>query len=168
MVSGEVTPPRLELANEDLVRAHLQAVWLKESGLDLKRSLSDLLDVTGNSPTLNTLPSVANDLRRLPPRVSALVRSRRVLRTFQSDLEKADWYTAEWPEEVFNQIERSFESACERWRGLCRAALDQQRTQNAIIMDMSRSADDRRQAERLRREAESQYKLLTETTLFRQ
>src|SRR6202043_2063608 len=40
---------------------------------------------------------------------------------------------------------------------------DQQRTQNAIIMDMSRSADDRRQAERLRREAESQYKLLTET-----
>jgi ATP-dependent helicase YprA (DUF1998 family)/very-short-patch-repair endonuclease len=164
MVSGEVTPPRLELANEDLVRAHLQAIWLKESGLDLKRSLSDLLDVTGNSPTLNTLPSVANDLRRLPPRVSALVRARRVLRTFQSDLEKADWYTAEWPEEVFNQIERSFESACERWRGLCRAALDQQRTQNAIIMDMSRSADDRRQAERLRREAESQYKLLTETT----
>jgi hypothetical protein len=30
-------------------------------------------------------------------------------------------------------------------------------------MDMSRSADDRREAERLRREAESQYKLLTET-----
>ena len=163
MVSGEVTPPRLELANEDLVRAHLQAIWLKESGLDLKRSLSDLLDVTGNAPTLQTIPSVLDDLRRQPPRVSALVRARRILQTFQPDLQKADWYTDEWPEEVFNQIERSFESASERWRGLCRAALDQQRTQNAIIMDMSRSADDRRGAERLRREAEAQYKLLTET-----
>ena len=37
MVSGEVTPPRLDLANEDLVRAHLQAIWLKESGLDLRK-----------------------------------------------------------------------------------------------------------------------------------
>ncbi|HEU0142880.1 MAG TPA: hypothetical protein VFQ79_24375, partial [Bryobacteraceae bacterium] len=33
MVSGEVTPPRLELANEDLVRAHLHAIWLAEAGL---------------------------------------------------------------------------------------------------------------------------------------
>jgi ATP-dependent helicase YprA (DUF1998 family)/very-short-patch-repair endonuclease len=163
MVSGEVTPPRLDLANEDLVRAHLQAIWLKESGLDLRKSLSDLLDVAGNDPTLRTIDPVLEDLRRIPPRIAALTRAHRVLNTFRQELESADWYTSEWAEEVFSQIETSFESGCQRWRGLCRAALDQQRTQNAIIMDMSRSADDRRQAERLRREAESQYKLLTET-----
>src|SRR5439155_27086329 len=28
MVSGQVTPPRLDLANEDLVRAHVQAIML--------------------------------------------------------------------------------------------------------------------------------------------
>jgi ATP-dependent helicase YprA (DUF1998 family) len=35
MVAGEVSPPRLDLANEDLLRAHVHAIWLAESGLRL-------------------------------------------------------------------------------------------------------------------------------------
>jgi len=67
------------------------------------------------------------------------------------------------PKESSTRSKPALKAPVKDGRGLCRAALDQQRIQNAIIMDMSRSADDRRQAERLRREAESQYKLLTET-----
>ena len=163
MVSGEVTPPRLDLANEDLVRAHLHAIWLAEANLSLGSSLRDLLDVAGNDPTLATIPSVLDTLRRPQPRLAAHVRAKRILATFENDLKDADWYTPQWAEEVFKQIELNFEAACERWRNLCKAALAQQKIQNAIIMDMSRTADERRQAERLRREAESQYKLLTET-----
>jgi ATP-dependent helicase YprA (DUF1998 family) len=163
MVSGEVTPPKLDLGNEDLVRSHLQAIWLAEANLSLGTSLRDLLDVAGNQPSLATLPSVLNDLRRPQPKLAAQVRAERILATFEGELKEADWYTPQWPEEVFKQIELNFEAACERWRNLCKAALAQQKAQNAIIMDMSRSADERRQAERLRREAESQYKLLTET-----
>ena len=33
MVSGIVRPPALDLANRDLVEAHLHAVWLAESKL---------------------------------------------------------------------------------------------------------------------------------------
>jgi len=163
MVSGEVTPPRLDLANEDLVRAHLHAIWLAEANLSLGSSLRDLLDVAGNDPTLATIASVLDTLRRPQPRLAALVRAKRILGTFENDLKDADWYTPQWAEEVFKQIELNFEASCERWRNLCKAALAQQKVQNAIIMDMSRTADERRQAERLRREAESQYKLLTET-----
>ena len=32
MVAGAVTPPRLDLANEDLVRAHVHAIWLASTG----------------------------------------------------------------------------------------------------------------------------------------
>lgn len=163
MVSGEVTPPRLDLANEDLVRAHLHAIWLAEADLSLGSSLRDLLDVAGNDPTLATTASVLDKLRLPQPRLAAQVRAKRILATFENDLKDADWYTPQWSEEVFKQIELNFEGACERWRNLCKAALAQQKIQNAIIMDMSRTADERRQAERLRREAESQYKLLTET-----
>lgn len=163
MVAGEVTPPRLDLANEDLVRAHLHAIWLAEANLSLGSSLRDLLDVAGNDPTLATIASVLDALRRPQPRLAAHVRARRILATFEDDLKDADWYTPQWAEEVFKQIELNFEAACERWRNLCKAALSQQKVQNAIIMDMSRTVDERRQAERLRREAESQYKLLTET-----
>jgi ATP-dependent helicase YprA (DUF1998 family) len=163
MVSGEVTPPRLELANEDLVRAHLYAIWLAEAGLSLGSSLRDLLDVSGSDPTLRTLASVRDSLRRPQPRVAALLRVRRVLDTFAPELAEADWFTQEWAEDVFKQIERSFETACERWRNLCRAALAQQKAQNEIVMNVARPAEERKAAERLRREAESQYKLLTET-----
>ena len=31
MVAGSVSPPRLDVANEDLVRAHVQAVWQSHS-----------------------------------------------------------------------------------------------------------------------------------------
>ncbi len=43
MVFGAVTPPRLDLSNEDLVRAHVHAVLLAESGLDLGRSLKEII-----------------------------------------------------------------------------------------------------------------------------
>ena len=32
MVAGSVAPPRLDLANEDLVRSHVHAIWLAETG----------------------------------------------------------------------------------------------------------------------------------------
>ena len=45
MVAGAVAPPRLELGNQDLVRAHAHAIWLVCLDLDLKASMTDLLDV---------------------------------------------------------------------------------------------------------------------------
>ena len=53
MVAGKVTPPRLDLANEDLVRSHVHAVWLAEALASTKdglgSSMSEVLDldVTG-------------------------------------------------------------------------------------------------------------------------
>ncbi|HEX5501081.1 MAG TPA: DEAD/DEAH box helicase, partial [Thermomicrobiales bacterium] len=38
MVAGAVAPPRLDLANEDLVRAHVHAIWLTETRQSLGRS----------------------------------------------------------------------------------------------------------------------------------
>jgi hypothetical protein len=50
MVSGHVTPPRLDMANEDLVGAHVHSIWLAETGMSLGRSLKDLLQVGGEPP----------------------------------------------------------------------------------------------------------------------
>ena len=56
-----------------------------------------------------------------------------------------------------------FEQACQRWRDLYRAARRQQSIQHSIIQDFSRSANDKRQAKRLRKEAESQIELLSDS-----
>ncbi|MGH6847624.1 MAG: helicase-related protein [Methylocella sp.] len=46
MVNGYVRPPSLELANRDLIEAHLRAVWLAETGKELLEDIPHVLDLT--------------------------------------------------------------------------------------------------------------------------
>ena len=93
MVAGAVSPPRLDLANEDLVRAHVHAIWLAETGLRLGTSLKDILDLSGERPSLELLPHVQHDMAAEMPRRRALERARRVLESIQRELAAADWYS---------------------------------------------------------------------------
>ncbi len=163
MVKGAVTPPRLDLANEDLVRAHIHSVWLAETGLSLWVSLKDLLDLSGDEPSLNGLDFVQAALDSDSARKRAFQRAKAILSTIEDELQGADWYNDTWLEGVFNQIPLQFNQACERWRSLYRAAKGQQKAQQKVINDMARTADDRNQARRLRQEAESQLELLTDS-----
>lgn len=162
MVAGAVAPPRVDLANEALIRAHVQAVWLAESGLDLKHSLRDVLDVSGEEPPLTLLPEVKADVDSEPARARTRAKAGQILATIETELKRSDWYSDGWLEEALKGIPLEFEHACERWRGLYRAAISQQRIQNKVILDASRSAEDRARARTLRREAEAQKDLLEE------
>ncbi len=162
MVKGAVTPPRLDLANEDLVRAHIHAIWLAETHQSLGKSLKDILDVSGENPTLALQASVKDTFSADAPRQRARVRVQNVLATLTDDLLKSDWYHHRWLDDVLAQVLQRFEQACERWRTLYRSALAQAHAQNRIILDATRSPDDRLQAQRLRSEAEEQLRLLTE------
>src|SRR5712692_9458756 len=168
MVAGVVTPPRLDPANEDLVRAHVYAIWLAETQLSLGRSLKDILEVTGDEPTLALLGSVRESIEDAGARRRARVQAARVLETLTNDLRASDWYTDGWLDEILNQVVSNFDRTCERWRGLYRAAQSQARAQNKIMLDASRSAEDKKQADRLRAEAESQLALLTDVASLEQ
>ncbi len=88
MVVGSVSPPQLDLANEDLIRAHVQAIWLAESNESLGNSLTDILDVEGVKPTLDLLPSKKAGLSKADARTRALTVSNAVLDTIRSELTK--------------------------------------------------------------------------------
>lgn len=162
MVSGRVDPPRLELANEDLLRAHVNATWLTESGADLGKSLKDLLEVGGESPSLRIVPSLQEDLDRAGPKKKALLRNQRILGSIREEFESSDWYYDGWLEDTISQVSRRFDEACERWRNLYRSALTQARIQSKVIHDASSGDKEKKIAERLRAEAEAQLKLLTD------
>ncbi len=162
MVSGKVSPPRIDLANEDLVKAHIQAVWLGEANLNLHKSLRDILDLAGDEPSLDLIQEVKDALKDKMKRLQAHNLAEQVLNSVKSELEKSDWYKDNWLNNVLNQVYQAFEIACNRWRELYWSALNQAKNQTAIIHDASRSAEDRRKAEQLRKEAEAQLKLLTE------
>lgn len=162
MVAGSVSPPRIDLANEDLIRAHVNAVWLAETGLSLGKSLKDLLALEGEEPTLELLDFVQNSISSQQAKKQAYLNSEQVLHAVKDEMQESDWYAPQWLDDVFTQIQLSFDNTCERWRNLYRAALSQAKSQDKIIRDATRSPEDKRRAERLRKEAESQLKLLTE------
>ena len=163
MVSGRVATPRLDLANEDLIRSHIHALWLAETKVDLKRSLRDILDLEGENPTLNLLPSVATTMANPLYRATTRSKAQAILDDLKDELATAAWYTPEWLDRVLLQVEKQFEVACERWRTMYRSARYQQELQNKIILDHTRAPKDHEKAKRLRREAEAQLKLLCES-----
>ena len=163
MVAGAVTPPKLELANEDLIQAHVYAVWLAATGQSLGTSLRDILDVSGDSPSLELIPSVSDAFKNEKAKAIALESTKYMLTNIREDLQSADWYSDGWVEETLNKVSLSFEQACGRWRALYRAAAKQRETQHKIVIDASRSLEDRNQAKRLRREAEAQLELLLDS-----
>ncbi len=163
MVSGRVATPRLDLANEDLIRSHIHALWLAETGIDLKRSLRDLLDLEGESPTLQLLPSIASQMANPKYKEATKAKAESILEALKDELAGATWYTPEWLDRVLLQLESQFEASCDRWRAMYRSARNQQVQQNKIILDHTRSPKDREKAKKIRREAEAQLKLLTES-----
>jgi ATP-dependent helicase YprA (DUF1998 family) len=163
MVSGQVRPPRLDLTNEDLLTAHVHAVWLAETRQDLGRSLGDVLEIEGDPPSLELHESVREAIEREQVRERALRRSRQLLDTIPG-LDEAEWYSSEWLDKTLTNTPLAFDEAAERWRGLYRAALATQAAQNAIATDASRSQREREMARRLRAEAEAQLDLLRGST----
>ncbi|MFN3630090.1 MAG: Zn-binding domain-containing protein, partial [Casimicrobiaceae bacterium] len=161
MVHGQVNAPTLDLANLELVKSHMQAIWLAETGRKLGNSVRDLLDM--NKPdVLPVAEEVAADLDQPAVCKRAHERGLRVLGMLADELtpEKAPWYTEHWADTVFRGAYRQFDAALERWRHLYRA------TQQAIDLNYkiennpSASERERREAQQRHNEARRQRDLL--------
>ena len=162
MVMGAVSAPRLDLLNRDLVQAHVHAVWLSEAAFSLGQTLTDVLSVSEEQLSLPIQESIRFKLNDAAIRLRALQRARRLLESIGPDLAKAGWYRQDWLDDVLGRVPQSFDEACNRWRSLYRAAVQQRALQNRVIGDHSRPSMDRDRAKRLRAQAESQIALLTD------
>ncbi len=160
MVGGQVRPPRLDLTNEDLIRAHVHALWLAETKLDLKTSLADLLDLDGDPPRMELLDSVRAAIQNDVARRRARDKAASMLAGLDR-LRDADWYTEGWLDEVLQAAPLRFEQATDRWRELYLSAWRNRAEQHRIVGDHSRSMRERNTAQQLRDQAEAQLKLLT-------
>jgi ATP-dependent helicase YprA (DUF1998 family)/very-short-patch-repair endonuclease len=164
MVSGSVAPPRIDLRNRDLVRSHIHAVWMEAAKPDLGKTLTTVLELTPSDGRL-PLPvkeALTGALRDPVARAAALAKANALVSSLQAELSTAAWFHDRWVSEVLDQIERSFDSACERWRSLYRSAVRQRELHHRIIGDHARPEAERNHSRRLRAQAESQIKLLTE------
>jgi ATP-dependent helicase YprA (DUF1998 family)/very-short-patch-repair endonuclease len=160
MVAGQVAPPKLELANEDLLRSHIHAIWLQESGMSLGRCLTEVLDVSGDPPSLEIVESKQAGLEDSKAKDRTKSRAAAILDGIKHILSATSWYSDRWLEEVLRNIPLAFKQATERWKTLYRAAVEQADIYGKIEQAGNASAQERERASRLRAEAVAQIKLL--------
>lgn len=159
MISGAVAPPRMDLGNKDLVEAHLHSVWLAFIGMDLKRSLVDLLDLD------------AHDYPFLPERAAALqiseTKQQEVVTAFQQlaslvgpPIIEAIWYSPQWLTETVKIAPMAFNRSLDRWRELYRTAVEQRDAARRKIDNPRLGKDDRDKARQQESEALREIDLL--------
>ncbi|MGH3993273.1 MAG: helicase-related protein, partial [Pseudonocardiaceae bacterium] len=158
MVAGKVQAPRLDLANEDLVRSHVHAAWLAETGKPLGRSMADVLWVERDGyPVRDELREALSDpdARRRAGRAATAL-----LGPLEPELARAAWWTEGWLARVIDDVPTEFDRACERWRvlyGIVSAELDAAQRQ---ARDSSARKQDREDADQRFREARQRMELL--------
>jgi hypothetical protein len=128
--------------------------------MSLGRSLRDVLDLSGDPASLELQQSVKDDVTKPAVATRARTRISAVLASIMDDLESSEWWSETWLDEALAGAGGRFDRAADRWRDLYRAADSQQRIQNAVKRDHTKSPEEKRRAERLRAEAEKQLELL--------
>ena len=159
MVAGNVRPPRIDLTNEALLRAHIQAVWLADIRLRMDRSIENVIDIA-LIDELPLLSNVASEIQLSEPRKNQLVSTiSTILYTEYAYLDSAVWYSEDWLRQVINDAANQFNLSFERWRELYRAA-DQMYEEASRERRRARTIDEQNQAKNRVDEAEKQLNLL--------
>ncbi|APU44685.1 protein kinase domain-containing protein [Streptomyces sp. TN58] len=170
MVAGAVAPPRLDLANEDLVLSHLQGIWLAEAGLKLGRAIPQIIDIAYDeslgrpNPALHLHDDLYAASRDADAQARTVAAAHRVLGPLLADFAMTVWWDERWIEDRVRTAPDRFDRAFDRWRDLFRAALVDQYVQNKRVLDHTLTEGDRRRAVARRKEAETQLNLLKNET----
>ncbi|MCO5206229.1 MAG: DEAD/DEAH box helicase [Anaerolineae bacterium] len=168
MVAGIVVPPRIELNNEDLICAHMHAIWLAHTGLDLQQSghsITELINIQDLN-ALPLLPDVQAQAQLSAAKQTACINEcQRVLTACGLSPQTSEWLHTKWLSNLIQRAPETFDGAFNRWRELFRLAWSQfiaaqQAEQQAMMMSGSQAREQRRNAENMRREAQRQLDLL--------
>jgi ATP-dependent helicase YprA (DUF1998 family) len=164
MVAGIVTPPSIDLANEDLIRSHLQAVWLAETGVKLGASVRDVLELE-DAKTLPIREDINAEITLPKVMEGTTTRSAAILAMLKSDLSPglSPWYTPTWLDHVVGSVALRFDSAYQRWRSLYRATTSQINLANDVLNNAAANDQQRREAKARHDEAFMQQSLLLDT-----
>src|SRR5579875_3308850 len=165
MVSGAVAPPRLDLGNEELVRSHVHAIWLAETGQSMQGSLVDVLDMAGDHPSLAFLPEVWRALNDPDARRRAVQRAGQLLLELRHAWTEADepvgWYHDAWVADTVAKAADNLDRALDRWRDLYRITKAEYDEQSKLAVAPGTSPKAQDAANRRRGEARDRLRLLT-------
>ena len=161
MVAGVVRPPALDITNEELVRSHLQAVWLAEAKLRLSPDIPEILDLAEAGYPLRA--QVQEVIDRSDLARTAHGPMKRVLDQILASTDgKPSWL--EDPDDFVTEVAArapvDFDRAFDRWRELYNSARTQLIEANARSEITGLSAADRRRIKASQMQASDQIAIL--------
>jgi len=170
MVHGHVSPPTLDLANEDLVASHLHAVWLNETRKALPRTVNDMLDMS-DADSMPILANFADQMDTADVQNRTAKRGLNLLRMLSAELPAARgiWLNpsgsledamVDWLEKRVGGAFNRFNSALDRWRDLYAATQKQLQAAHEINSNPAASERERKAAAKRYGEARTQLDLL--------
>ncbi|WP_322508998.1 DEAD/DEAH box helicase [Anaerolinea sp.] len=166
MVAGSVRAPKLDLTNENLIRAHLHALWLGEVRLPMRQSIKEVIDIDDEhlplrSEVQSAIQLSQSTLKRLRERM------RRALQADEALLQLAPWFSDAWMDRVLENAPQEFDRAFDRWRELYRTAKNQ-RKEGRDEEDNAWNQEDQERAKRKQEEARRQLNLLLQIEVTRE
>jgi len=166
MVNGFVRPPAIELANRDLIEAHLHAVWLAETGKELSADIPHVLDLT--QAALPVQKEIVASLSAPGIAERSAAGMQRILASIEPELtaEAAPWASdrAAFATATAADAIRRFASAFDRWRQLYEGARTQLVEANRRSEAHGISAAERKDAKVQQAQANEQLALLERGT----
>ncbi|HMP31306.1 MAG TPA: helicase-related protein, partial [Saprospiraceae bacterium] len=113
MVSGVVKPPRIDITNDELAQAHINAIYLMVAGLDFNKSVKEIIDLDSNTLPLKSdvhikLHNGHNARKSIVAKIASTVLG------FSPETIKEQRQLELW----IDQIPDQFDQAFDRWRKL--------------------------------------------------
>lgn len=170
MVHGHVSPPTLDLANEDLISSHLHAVWLNETRKALPKTVNNMLDMT-EAATMPILVEFDEQMDSADVQHRTAGRGLNLLRMLYTELDAARgiWLSTNgsleesvvaWLEKRVTGAFNQFNRALDRWRDLYSATQKQLQAAHEINSNPAASERERKAAAKRYGEARTQLDLL--------
>lgn len=182
MVAGEVRPPFIDTKNEELIRAHLHAVWLAEAKLELSPSIPAILGLTSHddevreampyTPGIGAKYPLKAEIREEISKPDLAEHARAAMKRVLDQLfEAAEGDVPAWlgdPEEFARDVAanapREFDHAFDRWRELYHSAHAQLAEANDRSERPGLSSAERRRIKAAQRQANEQLEILERGT----
>ena len=162
MVAGKVVAPRINLDNEELIRSHVQAVYLQGVGVDMNNSVDEILDMADSTYSIrpDLWDKITDGHASRREQVGKLFKD-----MLAGDPSLSEVLTGERIMKYIDQVPQAFRAAFDRWRTLYHAA-EVLRDNSRKIIDSpiyGKTSPEYRQADRSERFARNQLAELLNT-----
>ena len=167
MAAGAVNPPSIDLGNEDLVRSHLNAIWLTETGARLESSVSGVLNMT-RDPEFPLEDQIRDQIEASHVVTKAMQRAEKIVDGLKKHWGETppDWCTPSWLEHAVKTAGEGFNQSFDRWRSLYRTATKQMNLNHQIVQNAAANHRERRDAKIRFNEALKQQELLLDKSSY--